>query len=428
MKAIKKEYNVLMKRLMVTVLSLFVGGFMLSAPAFGEEMSNYDLMMELKAMKVRMNTLEKELNKKDKKIEDLKTNTEKRIEDITLHPEERLPMKPEAADGDVKWSDRIEFSGLIEGEFSSEKQTMKNPDRETRDDDFSLAKVELGIEVLINKYTTGNVVLLYEDNEDEDRLRLDEATIIIGGIEETYGLYFLGGKYYPHFGELNSYFVSDPLNVEIFEIRESAAQIGYEGDWFAAGAGAFHGDVQKIGDDESRINGFFADAHFHNPEDTLGGLSLVVGASYLNNVADTNLQDEVVGIKDYVGGFAGYFVAEYGQFSFGAEYISALDEFNPGEMAYAVDRAGINQKTKPASYNFEFAYRPIDMLQLALRYEGSKNMFALYPEKQYGGCISWGLFKYTVLSAEYLHGTYDENNDVIMDDRDVFTVQLAVEF
>lgn len=428
MKVIKKECNVLMKRLMVTVLSLFVGGLMLSGPAFGKEMSNYDLMMELKAMKTRINTLEAELNKKDKKIEDLKASTEKRIEDIALHPKERLPMEPEAAEEDVKWSDRIEFSGVIEGEFSREKQTLKNPARETRDDDFSLATVELGIEAQINKYTTGNVVLLYGDDEDEDRVRLDEGTITIGGIEETHGLYFLGGKYYPHFGELNSYFVSDPLNVEIFEIQESAAQVGYEGDWFAAGAGAFHGDVQKIGDDESRIKGFFADANFHNPEDTLGGLSLLIGASYLNNVADTNLQDEVVGIKDYVAGLAGYFVAEYGQFSFGAEYISALDEFHPGEMAYAVDRAGIAQKTKPAAYNFEFAYRPIDTVQLALRYEGSKNMFALHPEKQYGGCISWELLECTVLSAEYLRGTYDENNDVTMEDRDLFTVQLAVEF
>ena len=428
MRAIKKESNVLMKRLMITVLSLFVGGLMLSAPAFGEGISNYDLMMELKAMKERMNALEKELDEKDKKIEDLKTNTEKRLEDITLHPEERPPMKLEAPEGEAKWSERIIFSGLIEGEFSSEKQTWKNPDREARDDNFSLATVELGIEGQINKYTTGNVVLLYEQDEDEDRLRLDEGTITIGGIEETYGLYFLGGKYYPHFGELNSYFVSDPLVLEIFEIRETAAQVGYEGDWFAAGAGAFHGDVQETGDDESRIKGFFADANFHNPEDTIGGLSLLIGASYLNNVADTNLQDEVVGIKDYVGGLAGYLVAEYGPFSFGAEYISALDKFNPGEMNYAKDRAGIAQKTEPAAYNLEFAYRPIDTVQLALKYEGSKDMFGLYPEKQYGGCISWEMFKYTVLSAEYLHGTYDENNEESKDDRNCFTIQLAVEF
>jgi len=42
------------------------------------------------------------------------------------------------------------------------------------------------------------------------------------------------------------------------------------------------------------------------------------------------------------------------------------------------------------------------------------------------------LFKHTVLSAEYLHGKYDKNNrnadGLIEDDRDVFTMQVAVEF
>lgn len=54
----------------------------------------------------------------------------------------------------------------------------------------------------INKYTRGHLLFLYE--EDDDGVSLDEGTIFLGGIRETYGLYLLAGKYYPHFGELNS--------------------------------------------------------------------------------------------------------------------------------------------------------------------------------------------------------------------------------
>ncbi|MDY7037199.1 MAG: hypothetical protein SV375_13670 [Thermodesulfobacteriota bacterium] len=72
-------------------------------------------------------------------------------------------------------------------------------------------------------------------------------------------------------------------------------------------------------------------------------------------------------LNDDVGGLAAYLVAEYGQFSFGAEYITALDDF-----------------------------------------------------------------LYSTLSAEYLHGEYDDNNQsgdgMIEGERDLFTLQLAIEF
>ncbi len=433
-----------MKRLILIVLSLVFISFIFSASARCEEVFPEDILREIKILKERIGRLEKKLDEKDQEIEVLKKQTSH----IIGHPEERLPLKTEEDKKALGLSDRVELSGIIEVEFGSDKHKVKDPatGRHTglHDDDITLATVELGVDADINTYTKGHLLFLYEEDEDEDRVLIDEGTIQIGGTEETCGLYLLAGKYYPHFGELKSWFVSDPLDLEVFEIRESAAQIGYEGDWFTAGSGAFHGDIQKTGRDESRIKGFFADANFHNPEGTLGGISLLIGASYLSNVADTDtLQDEnsvdldVDGnpdmqVKDYVDGIAAYLVAEYNQFSFVAEHITALDDFIAGEMAYAVDRNGIARSTRPAAWNFEFAFRPVEVLQIAVKYEGTNDMFGLFPEKQYGGVVSWELFKHTVLSSEYLHGTYDKNNrnadGLIEDDRDVFTIQLAVEF
>ncbi len=433
-----------MKRLMFIALALVSISCMLSASARCEEVSVEDIIKELGALKERIGQLEKNLAEKDQEIEALKKQTSH----IIGHPEERLPLKTEEDKKALGLSDRIKLSGIIEAEFGSDKHKVNDPatGRHTglHDDDITLATVELGVDADINTYTKGRLLFLYEEDEDEDRVRIDEGTIKIGGADETFGLYVLAGKYYPHFGELKSWFISDPLNLEIFEIRESAAQIGCEKDWFTAGIGAFHGDIQETGRDESRIKGFFADASFHNPENTLKGISLLLGASYLSNVADTDtLQDEnhvdldVDGnpdmrIKDYVDGIAAYLVAEYSQFSFVAEYMTALDDFMAGEMAYAMDRNGIARSTRPAAWNFEVAFRPVEVLQVAVKYEGTDDMFGLFPEKQYGGVISWELFKYTVLSAEYLHGTYDKNNrnadGLIEDNRDVVTVQVAVEF
>ena len=422
-----------MKKLIRIVLCLTAGVLMLSTPALAGGMSSAEIERKFEAMEKRMERLEMSVREKDKEIEALKMQTP---------GTEKEPEGP-------KWYDRIELSGAVEVEFGNVHEDFKDntvaglPSDKVQEHDLTLATVELGVDSQINKYTRGHILFLYEEDEDGDRVRLDEGTIFLGGIEETYGFYLLAGKYYPHFGELNTFLVSDPLTLEMFEIRESAAQAGWENDWFSVGAGLFNGDVQEdFHRENNRINGFFADVNMHNPEGTLGGVSLLMGLSYLSSVADSDTLegqvndingDDLPGsgtndISDYVDGVAAYLVAEYGQFSFGAEYITALDDFRAGEMAYSVDRLGVARDTRPAAWNFEFAYRPIDSVQLAIRYEGSDEMYDLFPEDQYGFAVSWELFKYTTLSGEYLHGEYEDNATTVDRDQDIFTMQLAIEF
>ncbi|MBW2614767.1 MAG: LbtU family siderophore porin [Deltaproteobacteria bacterium] len=432
-----------MKKCMVaTFLLLIAIGFLFPVSGMCQDMSNAEIMKELKALKERIIKLEEELAKKDTEMESMKQDIHKAH--IAGHPEVRPPIPGEEPERE-KWYDRIELSGAIEVEFGNVHEDFKDntvaglPSDKVQEHDLTLATVELGVDAQINKYTRGHILFLYEEDADGDRVRLDEGTIFLGGIEETYGFYLLAGKYYPHFGELNTFLVSDPLTLEIFEIRESAAQAGWGNDWFSIGAGLFNGDVQEdFHRENNRINGFFADVNMHNPEDTLGGVSLLMGLSYLSSVADSNTLEgevndingdgDINDISDYVDGVAAYLVAEYGQFSFGAEYITALDDFRAGEMAYAVDRLGTARDTRPAAWNFEFAYRPIDNVQLAIRYEGSDEMYDLFPEDQYGFAVSWELFKYTTLSAEYLHGEYEDNATTVDRDQDIFTMQLAIEF
>jgi len=429
---------------LLTIISAFV--LLPRGYCSAQDISNADIARELSAMKTRLNELEKEIQKRDERIKELETRAAKTDEELSHtkgHAEGRVPMETKGEGekgGGVQWTDKIKLSGLIEVEGSSEMIKTKDPSQadsedSRRDDNITLATVELGAEVTVNKYVSGTIRLLYE--QDETDLTVDEGTITIGGVEETMGFYAVAGRYYPHFGELNTWFVSDPLTLEVFEIQETAAQAGWRNDWFTTGLGVFRGDVLKVGEDESRIKGFFADAHFHNPEGTLGGVSIVAGASYLNNVGETDTLQGPDGldgkaVKDRVGGAAGYLTAEYGRFSFGAEYISAFDRFEAGEMNYALDRDGNEKESRPAAWNFELAFRPIERLQLAGKYEGSKDMFGLYPESQFGLCVSYEIFDSTVISGEYLHGKYDGNNlnseGSVSDTRDLFTVQLALIF
>ena len=414
-----------MRPLAAVLWAVVLHGVLFCTTAFGQELTMDDLAHELNALKARVNTLERELSAKDRKIETLKAQMKESVKEA-----DSLEKKE-------KWSDRIELSGVVEVEYASEKRkamdTATGNATRSRDEDITLSTVELHADAHINKYTKAHVVFLYEEDEDEHRIRSDEGTIRFGGIEETRHLYVQAGKYYPHFGELNTWFISDPLTCQIFEIQETAAEAGYDGEWFSSGIGIFHGDVQKSGDDESRLKGLFADANVHNPKGTLGGFSFLAGASYVNNIADTDtLREEVGQVRDYVPGAALYLVAAYHNFSFGAEYITALDDFPAGEMAYALNRNGTAVETTPCAWNLELAYRPLDPLRFAVKYEGSEDLFGLFPKRQYGFSVSYDLFASTTLSAEYLHGDYDEDNQNESgqeeDSRDGITFQLAVEF
>lgn len=162
-----------------------------------------------------------------------------------------MEAEPREESWAAKWFEKVELFGTLEVEFSNNHSEFKDntepglPSEKSQEHDITLATAELGLDAQVNKYTQAHVLFLYEEDEDEDRVRLDEGTIRVGGIPETYGLYARAGKYYPHFGELNTYLVTDPLTLEIFELRETAAEAGWETPWLSVGAGVFNGDVQK---------------------------------------------------------------------------------------------------------------------------------------------------------------------------------------
>lgn len=422
-----------MKKIVRVMCFFILVGVLFSMPAYGEGISNHELMEEIKALKARINQLEQKLKKRDKELEEVK---------------KQVGVREKEEEGELPWTDRISLSGAIEVEYTYEHHNLKDPNQgfksvTSNQHDISLATVELGVDADINKYTKGHLLFLYEEGEHNDNVTIDEGAIRLGGIAETHGLYLQAGRYYPHFGEYNTWGVSDPLTQQVFETQQTAVEVGYENDWISLGAGGFRGDVREEFREEDRINGFFADFNIHPPENKLKEITMLAGLSYMSNVAESDtLQDEIRDINgdnennndisDYVDGIAVYLVLEYAKYHFGAEYITALDDFKEGEMGYAMDRLGNFRKTRPLAWNFEFAFNPIEPLTVGIRYEGTDDMYGLFPEHQYGGYLSWELFKYTSLNMEYLRGEYENNNQnadgLVEDEIDLFTVQLAIKF
>jgi len=410
-----------MKKTIYAVILAFVFTVMTSGSALAESMSNYELMQELKKTQKRLQELEEKLESRMSKKSELKTEPEdpksvQGLADRVRKVEDQLKETPLFGE----WSKKITISGLLEAEASYEDKEFDAANKDDEESsDLTLATLELGIDADIAKHVSGHALLLWEE-DDTEPVDLDEGYITLDG-EDVLPMYLNVGKLYVPFGFYESHFISDPITLEIGETRESAATVGLANDMFEITASAFNGNVEEEGDD-NHIDNFVGSAYFRLPEDVRPGFSMMLGGSYINNLADSDgLEGEIPNeeINDYVSGLGSFLsIAYQDRYFLKAEYVGALNDFEADELEFSNGKS-----LEPKAWNFEFAFVPIPDLELAAKYEGGEDLGNFQPENQYGGAITYNLFKYTSLSLEYLYGEYENE-----DERNLVTSQLAVEF
>jgi hypothetical protein len=413
----------MMKRAVGKLASLALCLLLLGpAQAYAANATQEAILQELQALKKRVAELESKLEGAQRSAQD----AQKTAAEAYATSGRSLKMSQQLAKTKGKQPEgllteagkRLKVYGAVELEGSYTSKKPKSGGSVT-DSDFTLATAEVFFEATINKYTKGLLHLLYEQG-DTDPINIDEAFILIGQTEDM-PFYFLGGRMYPAIGLFETYMVSDPITQNVFETQATAVEIGWAQDWFNLGVGTYNSSVHQASDSpDSNINTFYLRAQFDAVEDALGkGIHINAGVAYTNNIAGGNLGDEVAGdtLQDLVAGLSFMLNAQYKWVVFNGEYITALDDFQTGELSFA------SSKAKPYAYNLELAFMPLDDWTFAVRYEGSGDLGDFEPERQYGLTVSWSLLPDTMLSLEYLRGDYA--ND---DERDLVTTQLAVAF
>lgn len=317
-------------------------------------------------------------------------------------------------------TDNVEISGLVELEMNATDSDIANEDTS----DITLATVELGIDATLSDWSSTHLLLLYEEGED-DHIILDEGSITIGNMEK-FPTYLSAGKMYVPFGSFASNMISDPLTLEIGETNDTAVQVGFESGDFYGSVYAYNGDINEIGEDDE-VDTFGANLGYDMANDTM---TLDVGIDWMSNIGDSDglgdvLPDE---IDDYVAGLSLHALLAIGPFTFIAEYVTALDDFEPGEMAFDGDGA------EPEAFMIEAAYTTelfgSRATTFAIGYQGTDEALTLeLPEKRYVGTMSLELFANTNLAFEYFHDAdYDEGDGGTDEDADSATLQVAVEF
>jgi hypothetical protein len=290
-----------------------------------------------------------------------------------------------------KWADKIHPCALVEVEASYEAYNFHDPS--VRDADIShliLATVAVGFDVDIAKHVKGSLYFLYEEDVTEP-FDIDEGIITIDG-EDIVPLAVHLGKMYVPFGRFKTHFIRDPLTLELGETNESAVIGFFKNNWLVLSIGAFNGDVDETGEESSNhINDYLASAVFTLPEKALLDFDLTAGISGVSNIADSDaLQEEATAtVKNHISGFNTFIIASLmDKYFFNAEYLGAIDNFEAGELSFDGGKS-----YRPEVWTIEFGYGLTDRLNLAVCYEGSNDCGNFLPKKQFGGVVSYCLFK-----------------------------------
>ena len=339
----------------------------------------------------------------------------------------------------ISLTESMAMSGGLEVEAGYSKDFS-----DTANSDISLATMELAFEAQINEWFSVHALLLWEE-DDTEPIDLDEGSINIGG-NETCPLYFTAGKIYIPFGLYESNMVSDPLTLEIGEMRESAIQIGTEANGFYGSVYLFNGDVpEDSSDEDDHIETFGANAGYTYKKDSV---NFDVGFGYISNIIDSDTfqdgfseaQTEFMelnangffGLKSYVAGIDVYAVINYGPVCFIVEYVSALDdpEYNRNDGAGTSD---VIKQDAPAAIHFEGAVTVPAFgdknVTIAATYQGTDNLAGALPEGRIGVSARVLLADNLCAGMEYVHDEdYDTKDGGTGETADALTLQMAVGF
>ncbi len=306
------------------------------------------------------------------------------------------------------YSAEMEISGVAEVEMF----LLNTKDNTTSD--VGLATVEIGLDGTIAEGVDVHILMLHE--EDDTPLEIDEGTIALSNIAGI-PLSLTAGQMYLPFGKFESNMISDPLTLEIGEIRESTVAIGYELDGIYGSYYMFNGNSENSADDNASDFGLNA-GYTTN--------TLDIGFSYLSSFAETDtMQDSVSSAGDNVpGGMGLHAIVNMGPVQLIAEYITAIEKFDAADFAFE------SNASKPSAYSAEIAYTLNFMgkeTTMAASVQGTKEAASAgLAESRIMLGLSTVLNDNTSLSLEFMNESDVEGGTG--DGTNVMTAQIAVAF
>lgn len=329
-------------------------------------------------------------------------------------------------------SNKLTFSGAVELDYTyaDDSDTGDNKVNDSTSD-LDIGTVELGLEIALHEYVTGNLLLKGEAlGTDDDRVFWDEATITIqkGG----FPVYFIGGKRGQPFGLFESHLINDPITQDCYEIAKTGVTVGYTTDFLGLDISATvykgeelmtHLNDAEYGFERSNSPSYEEtdDVNSYTGNITISPLEGLILAVYYDSEPGDAERNETAGATVHY---------EMGRFTVDAEYIAALSR-----EKHFTD----NKQYKESAWFAAVAFQAMDPLEIAARYEAFDDDMTGAHDGHLTGRYSVG-FTYTLFEkddfATNLMGEYrtisfevKEGNPNGVDDKlnEAF-LRLALEF
>ncbi|MBB1126339.1 LbtU family siderophore porin [Thiospirillum jenense] len=319
-------------------------------------------------------------------------------------------------------NDQLTLDGLVEVEAS-----YVQPDTGDSTSDVRVATVELGVTAQVNPWVAATVSLLYE--QDETDLEVDIAQITLANPERL-PWFATAGQFYLPFGSFETQLVSDPLTLELGEIRATALQVGFKQHGVTASMFAFNGDHAHSDDsddsDDTQVDRWGGQVGFAAGDESTA-ISWSVDLGYLSDLGDTGSLQDVIVSDDSTAAWTVAAGAKFGAVQVIGEYLAATDRFDAGTLDYR------DHGARPATWNVEAGYH-FKLLGrdnvAAIGYQGSREALAVELPKQ-RWLIGWSaeVFKQTTLALEWSRDTdYERRAGGTGETSDSVVAQLAVSF
>jgi len=331
-----------------------------------------------------------------------------------------------------KISEYVTLSGLVEVAFATGDDFAGE-----NFNSFDVSSVELGLDIKATDWASGHILVKYEEDGDDDEFTIDEATITLGDTEK-FPLYLTAGKFYMPFGNFETNMIQDPLTLQIGEIHDTGAAIGFEANGFTAAAYGYKGmNEADVSDPNYDPDGGYTDMGYgfmagygYKKDD----ISFKGGLSWTSNMADSDgaiadAFDEagLDAISETVSGFGAHIGAGLGPVSFIGEYVTALDEFALTEIEFLGNGAEPEAWTLELAYTVELQNRET---VFAIGWQETDEAVAIgLPESRYIASAGMEIIPHTILTLEYFYDNdYDVEEGGTGDNANAFTAQLAYEF
>ena len=317
-----------------------------------------------------------------------------------------------------KYIGEFDFGGAIELEAFYELTNPKEGEKE-KTSELALSSVEFIVEAEIKNCLRASIQV---EKEDEKGVVIDKAIAHFqaDGVckpDPSFDSSWYGsiGKMDIPFGLFESHLISDPLTLELGETKGKAIVIGAHNNLFNAYTGMYNGNMVKTGSVD-HIENFFGAVYFTTKEDTLG---FVYGICYISNIADSDglidfIEDkfEKDTIEENVPGASVSLSVCYNeQYYLEAEYVLALKEFKE------------NKNFEPKAWNIEFAFLPVNEVEVTLGYSGSKDTLDFLPESHIGISGVYEIFDNVNIGLECFYEKL-ENNDATISAISQFRIEF----